>query len=228
MTLAAADNYRIAVKSLPILQPVEDTSIVVPAKSYNELMRVLTETDETVDIMLAPAKSQVIFHVEGTELVSRLIDGQFPNYQQVLPASYATRALVDRDDLLKAVRLSALIASSAANVVKLRVGDEGSAGITIAAAADVGDAEGEVEAAVEGDARDHRVQRALPRGGAPERRGRPPGAGDERPAVAGRAQARGRPGLRPRDHARPHPELIGSGGPRGGPGGASCTSVISR
>ena len=152
LTLAAADNYRIAVKSLPILQPVEDTQIVVPAKSYSELMRVLTETDETVDIMLAPAKSQVIFHVEGTELVSRLIDGAFPNYQQVLPASYATRALVDREDLLKAVRLSALIASSAANVVKLRVGDEGSAGITIAAAADVGDAEGEVEASVEGDA----------------------------------------------------------------------------
>jgi DNA polymerase-3 subunit beta len=151
LTLAAADNYRIAVKTLPILQPVEDTSIVVPAKSYNELMRVLTETDETVDIMLAPAKSQVIFHVEGTELVSRLIDGQFPNYQQVLPASYATRALVDREDLLKAVRLSALIASSAANVVKLRVGDESASGITIAAAADVGDAEGEVEAAVEGD-----------------------------------------------------------------------------
>jgi len=124
---------------------------VVPAKSYQELMRVLTETDETVDIMLAPAKSQVIFHVEGTELVSRLIDGQFPNYQQVLPASYATRVLVDREDLLKAVRLSALIASSAANVVRLRVGETGPAGITIAAAADVGDAEGEVEAQVEGD-----------------------------------------------------------------------------
>ena len=151
LTLAAADNYRIAVKTLPILVPVEDTSIVVPAKSYNELMRVLTETDDTVDIMLAPAKSQVIFHIEGTELVSRLIDGQFPNYQQVLPASFAPRALVDREDLLKAVRLSALIASSAANVVKLKVGDEGSSGITIAAAADVGDAEGEVEAQVEGD-----------------------------------------------------------------------------
>ena len=69
---------------------------------------------QTVDIMLAPAKSQVIFHVEGTELVSRLIDGAFPNYQQVLPSSHSTRAVVDRDELLKAVRLSALIASSAA------------------------------------------------------------------------------------------------------------------
>ena len=152
LTLAAADNYRIAVRGLPILDPVEDTSLVVPARSYAELMRVLTDTDDPVDIMLASSKSQVLFHVEGTDIVSRLIDGQFPNYQQVLPTSHSTRAVVDRDELLKAVRISALIASSAANVVRMRVGDEGSGTITIAAAADVGEAQTEVEAAVEGDA----------------------------------------------------------------------------
>ena len=151
LTLAAADNYRIAVKSVPILDPVEESSIVVPARSYQELMRVLSDTDDPVELMLAQAKSQVLFHVEGTDLVSRLIDGQFPNYQQVLPTSHSSRGVVDREELLKAVRLSALIASSAANVVRLRLGDEGSGTITIAAAADVGDAEGEVEAALEGD-----------------------------------------------------------------------------
>lgn len=151
LTLAAADNYRIAVKTIDILTPVEDVSLVIPARSYMELMRVLADTDDPVDIMLAPARSQVIFHVDTIDLVSRLIDGQFPNYQQVVPSSHTTRALVDRDELLKAVRLSALIAAGAANVVKLRIGDEGSAGITIAAAADVGDAEGQVEATLEGD-----------------------------------------------------------------------------
>jgi DNA polymerase-3 subunit beta len=151
LTLAAADNYRIAVKSIDILSPVEDTSLVIPARSYVELMRVLADTDDPVDIMLAPARSQVIFHVDTIDLVSRLIDGQFPNYQQVVPTSHSSRAVVDRDELLKAVRLSALIAAGAANVVKLRIGEEGSAGITIAAAADVGDAEGQVEAALEGD-----------------------------------------------------------------------------
>jgi DNA polymerase III subunit beta len=152
VTLAAADNYRIAVKSLPILDPVEDTSLVVPARSYTELMRVLNDSDDPVEIMLASSKSQILFHLEGVDLVSRLIDGQFPNYQQVLPTSHATRAVADRDELLKAVRLSALIASSAANVVKLSLVAEGPGSITIAAAADVGDATGEVEAAVEGDA----------------------------------------------------------------------------
>ena len=151
LTLAAADNYRIAVKTIDVLMPVEDASLVVPARSYVELMRVLADTDDPVDIMLAPARSQVIFHVDTIDLVSRLIDGQFPNYQQVVPTNHTSRAVVDRDELLKAVRLSALIAAGAANVVKLRIGEDGSAGITIAAAADVGDAEGEVEAALEGD-----------------------------------------------------------------------------
>ncbi|MDQ3938172.1 MAG: DNA polymerase III subunit beta, partial [Chloroflexota bacterium] len=142
LTLAAADNYRIAVKSLPILDPVEETNLVVPARSYSELMRVLSDTDQPLDVMLAPSKSQILFHLEGVDLVSRLIDGQFPNYEQVLPRSHVTRAVIDREELLKAVRLSALIASSAANVVKLNVGDEGSGTITIAPAADVGDTTG--------------------------------------------------------------------------------------
>ena len=151
LTLAAADNYRIAVKTLPLLDSVEDTSLVVPARSYNELMRVLADSDDPVEVMLASSKSQILFHLEGIDLVSRLIDGQFPNYQQVLPTSHTSRAVVDRDELLKAVRLSAFIASSAANVLKLTVGDEGAGTVTIAAAADVGDAQGEVESANEGE-----------------------------------------------------------------------------
>jgi DNA polymerase-3 subunit beta len=120
VTLAAADNYRIAVKTIPTLDPVEDTSVVVPGRSYAELMRVLSDTDDPVEVMLAQSKSQILFHIEGIDLVSRLIDGQFPDYQQVLPTTHTTRAVIDREELLKAVRLSALIASSAANVVKLR------------------------------------------------------------------------------------------------------------
>lgn len=152
MTLAAADNYRIAVKSLDLLQSVEETSVVIPARSYVELMRILTDADEPFDIILAQAKSQVIFKVETTEVVSRLIDGQFPNYQSVLPTSHSTRALVDRDELLKAVRLTALIASSSANVVRLGFGEEESPdAISVNAKADIGDAEGRVEAKLEGD-----------------------------------------------------------------------------
>ena len=151
VTLAAADNYRIAVKTIPTLDPVPETSVVVPARALAELVRVLAESDEAVDVVLAQARNQILFHVEGVDLVSRLIDGQFPNYQQVLPSSHATRAVLEREELLRAVRPAALIASSSANIVKLAIGSNGSSGVTVTANADVGDYTGNVDAAVEGD-----------------------------------------------------------------------------
>src|SRR3954447_8679134 len=151
LTLAAADNYRIAVKTIATLDAVPDTSVVVPARAFGELVRVLAESDDPVSVILAQARNQILFHVEGVDLVSRLIDGQFPNYQQVLPSSHATRAVLERDELLRAVRPAALIASSSANIVKLAIGSNGSAGVTVTANADVGDYTGDVEAAVEGD-----------------------------------------------------------------------------
>jgi len=151
LTLAAADNYRISVKTIATMDPVEETSIVVPARSYFELERILADSDDPIDVVLAPARNQVLFHLEGIDIVSRLIDGQFPNYQQILPASHTTRAVVERGQLLEAVRLASFIASSSANVVKLAIPAEGDGPMTITAAADIGDDQGQVEAAVEGD-----------------------------------------------------------------------------
>jgi DNA polymerase-3 subunit beta len=152
LTLAAADNYRIAVRTIDILDPVEAASVVIPARALAELARILTDTDDPVELVLAQARNQVLFHLEGVDLVSRLIDGQFPNYQTVLPATHATRAELDREELLRAVRPAALIASSSANIVKLQVGGEDGVGVVVTATADVGDYTGDVEAAIEGDA----------------------------------------------------------------------------
>ena len=153
LTLAAADNYRIAVKTVSILDAVPETSVVIPARALNELMRVLADIDDPVEVVLAAGRNQVLFHLEGIDLVSRLIDGQFPNYQQIVPQTHATRAVLDREELLRAVRPAALIAHESANIVKLQVGGggDGEAGITISANAEVGDHVGQVEAAVEGD-----------------------------------------------------------------------------
>jgi DNA polymerase-3 subunit beta len=104
-----------------------------------------------VEIVLAGGRNQVLFHLEGVDLVSRLIDGQFPNYQQVVPKEHTTRAVLDREELLRAVRPAALIAHESANIVKFQVGGDGEAGITVSANAEVGDHVGQVEAAVEGD-----------------------------------------------------------------------------
>ena len=151
LTLAAADNYRIAVKTVPILDAVPETSVVIPARALNELSRILADVDDPVEVVLAAGRNQVLFHLDGIDLVSRLIDGQFPNYQQVMPQAHATRAVLDREELLRAVRPAALIAHESANIVKLQIGGDGDGGITVSANAEVGDHVGQVEAAVEGD-----------------------------------------------------------------------------
>jgi DNA polymerase-3 subunit beta len=151
VTFAAADNYRIAVKTISILDPVDDTSVVIPARALNELMRILGDGDEPVEVVLAQGRNQVLFHLDGVDLVSRLIDGQFPNYQSVLPKTHTTRAILDREELLRAVRQAALIAHESANIVKLQIGSNGEAGIVVSANAEVGDHVGQVDAAVDGD-----------------------------------------------------------------------------
>ena len=151
LTLAAADNYRIAVKTVPILDAVPETSVVIPARALNELSRILADVDDPVEVVLASGRNQVLLHLDGIDLVSRLIDGQFPNYQQVMPQAHATRAVLDREELLRAVRPAALIAHESANIVKLQISSNGESGITVSANAEIGDHVGQVEAAVEGD-----------------------------------------------------------------------------
>jgi DNA polymerase III subunit beta len=152
MTLAAADNYRIAVRSLTTSRPVApEMSIVVPARSYAELMRILPDAEQQIDITVTPNKSQVLFHVEGIDLVSRLIEGQFPNYEPVIPSGHTSRAVVDRESFLAGARRASIFARDSANIVKIELGGEAGDGVAITAhAADVGDNADTLEAAVEG------------------------------------------------------------------------------
>jgi DNA polymerase III subunit beta len=156
MTLAAADNYRIAVRTLQLDRPVSpEVLIVVPGRSYAELMRVLPDAEAPIEITVTPNKSQVLFHIEGIDLVSRLIEGQFPNYEPVIPTSHSSRAVLDREAFLAGTRRASIFARDSANIVKIELGGEESGdeapGVAITAhAADVGDNADTVEAAIEG------------------------------------------------------------------------------
>jgi DNA polymerase-3 subunit beta len=156
MTLAAADNYRIAVRTLALARPVNtETTVVVPGRSYAELVRILPDAEAPVEITITPNRSQILFHVEGIDLVSRLIEGQFPNYEPVVPRkdAWTARATLDREAFLAGTRRASFFARDSANIVKVEVGgDDGdAAGVTISAhAADIGDNADTLEATVEG------------------------------------------------------------------------------
>jgi DNA polymerase-3 subunit beta len=156
LTLAAADNYRIAVRSVTLDRPVQpELSIVVPARSYAELMRVLPDAEAPIEITVTPNKSQALFHLEGIDLVSRLIEGQFPNYEPVIPTGHTSRAVLDRESFLAGTRRASIFARDSANIVKIELGGaeaNGSAISITAHAADVGDNADALDATVEGSA----------------------------------------------------------------------------
>ncbi len=156
MTLAAADNYRIAVRTLTLAKPAAaETTIVVPGRSYAELVRILPDAEAPVEITVTPNRSQVLFRVEGIDLVSRLIEGQFPNYEPVVPArdSWTARATLVREAFLAGTRRASFFARDSANIIKVEVGgsDGEPANVTISAhAVDIGDNADVLDATVEG------------------------------------------------------------------------------
>ena len=152
VVMAAADPYRLSVRRGPLLAAVpERVEAIVPAKSLFEVERILEDTDDAVEVYITPNKSQIIFHTEEVDLVSRIIEGQFPNYKQVIPSSSQTTVIVQRDELLKATRLASYFARDAANIVRFQIDPSGSAPLVVSAtAAEVGDNTGRIDATVQG------------------------------------------------------------------------------
>jgi DNA polymerase-3 subunit beta len=156
ISLVAADAFRLAVRSAPLAVPAPPQGdILIPARTMTELARILPAEGQ-VQMVVTPNRAQVLFHTEGLELVSRLIDGQFPNYRQILPRSYSTRAVVNTAELRAVARAAALFARDSSNIVRLSVhkgtgSDLEPGSLTLQATAeDLGDQTGVVSAAVDG------------------------------------------------------------------------------
>ena len=157
-TMAAADGFRLAVHHGELSQPVpEEISVIIPARTMTELQRLLNDNSEPVDIMLTPQKGQVMFRLQGgdtVELVSQLLQGTFPNYDQLIPQSYTTRAILDLQQTLRAARTASIFARDGSNIVRMHVmpneeGEEGTGGrmVISARSEEVGDNEDVVDIA---------------------------------------------------------------------------------
>lgn len=123
MTMVATDASRLALRKGTLTSSVEkQTSAIVPAKSLNELLRLLTGgADEELHVSITD--HQINFTMPHVKFVSRLIDGQFPNYERVFPKSFETKFVVQRDTLLAAVDRASLIARKGPPSVRLGVAD---------------------------------------------------------------------------------------------------------
>jgi DNA polymerase-3 subunit beta len=156
LTLAAADGFRLAVYKLPLAAPVSQKTIaIVPARTLAELNRMATEQEEPIEIKLNTKKSQILFCLKDIELVSQLVQGTFPQYAQLIPQSYITRAEVDVTQFLRATKTASIFARDGSGIVRLVItpGEKTTPGkLTVSARSEeIGDDVGEIDAVVQGE-----------------------------------------------------------------------------
>ncbi len=152
LTLAATDGHRLAVKVIKATSEGEigedgANSVIIPARALIELSRVL-KGDGIVEMWLGRSRNHVFFTVPGVEVMSRLIEGTYPNYSQVIPEQSNTTITVSTKDLHERTRGVSIFARDSANVVRIKT-EAGEIAIS-ANTSEVGSSEASVSAEIEG------------------------------------------------------------------------------
>jgi DNA polymerase-3 subunit beta len=143
--MAATDSYRLSVKETPLGGSVPELEAIVPARALSELARI-AQAAERVEIGVH--ENQVVFGIDGTWLTTRRIDGQFPNYRQLVPETFEHEVTLPREEALDVVRRIAVMAQRN-SPLRLAFGD-GEVAVS-ARTQDVGEAKESLPAAFSGE-----------------------------------------------------------------------------
>lgn len=121
LDFVATDGFRLAHRRVEVGSgKVEGFRSLIPRRTFEEVLRILAEEEvEDVSISASAGQNQAIFTVGQTLISSRLIEGSFPAWEKIIPTAISARALVDKEDLLKAIKLAAIFSKDEANIVVL-------------------------------------------------------------------------------------------------------------
>lgn len=156
LELVATDGFRLAHKKVKI-KASDDVKFktLIPRRTFEEIARLISEEVKSegeelmVEISASENQNQAIFRLGDTQLSSRLIEGQFPSWEKIIPNSFVNRTVIDKQELLKGVKLASVFARGSANIVKVE-STKGKVKIS-SEAKELGGQETEVEAEVEGE-----------------------------------------------------------------------------
>lgn len=153
--MAAADGFRLSVRKAELSSSVpHPIMVVIPSRALTELARIATDGDQTVTMVLPPGRNQIVFRLRDVEIVSQLIDGAFPDYEQIIPRKCDTRAVLSTSAFLKAVKQAEIFAREGSYIARLNLnpGGELTPGqVEITSQADeTGHNENQVDASIDG------------------------------------------------------------------------------
>ena len=118
---AATDGYRLSVCQSELGLPKE-TDVVVPARALGEILRVCQEEKEEKEAFLSDAAGgQLVVRVGDTTITTRRIDGEYPNFEKIIPTKHTARATLDVEQFTKAVKSASIFARDSANIVRLNI-----------------------------------------------------------------------------------------------------------
>lgn len=118
--MAATDSYRLAEKQLGANK--HDIHLLIPASALHDLLRVLGDVDEQIKV--THDEHQVLFQVGDIELVTRLVDGKYPDYRKLIPETFASQAVLKRADLVNVTKVSSLFARESAGSVTIELDEK--------------------------------------------------------------------------------------------------------
>lgn len=122
VTMVAADGFRLSVRTAQLSQPVQQPlNVIVPARALSELARAASDGEEPIYVVVQKNRGQILFRIKDVQIVSQLIDGNFPDYQQIIPRSYKSRTLVSTASLLKACKQAEIFAREGSNVARFDI-----------------------------------------------------------------------------------------------------------
>lgn len=159
ITLAATDSFRLSEATIKLnkVKTTEDykkylaknSAVIVPARTLSEVIRAISAEDESVKVYLA--ENQIFFETADVLFVSRLIDGKYPEYKQVVPKEFSLNMIAKKEDLLKAARLAGVFSDSKSREVRLKI--DGGKGKIIVFAESVESGEGSWSVDCQADAK---------------------------------------------------------------------------
>lgn len=146
---AATDGYRLSTKKITLpLKKFADA--VIPARTLSEVLKIAHEEKEDKSVYVGKTiGGQIGFIIGDTTLTTRLLDGEYPNFERIIPKSFTTRALIEKEPFARAVRSAAIFAKDNANIVRLVLDKQKI--VVSANAPQVGENKIEVEAKIDGD-----------------------------------------------------------------------------
>lgn len=150
LSMVATDGYRLGYAEAGLTKEASGLKMVVPVKALTEVAKLIAEDKEEAEFkfQVAGNLSQASFTVGNVEYTTRLIEGQFPNWQKIIPTEFATKVKLAKDEFLRQMKIASIFARDSGNIVKLKF--EGKSLTVSSSAAQVASNEINVDVAMEG------------------------------------------------------------------------------